>query len=440
MNLAPVSTTTIAVVALGKIGLPVAAYYAARGHRVVGCDTDADLVGAINRGECPIVHEPGLAAMVADTVRAGRLTATTDTAAGVADADVVIVLVPLDVDAQKQPDFDPLDDAFAAIGRGLKPGSLVVMETTVPTGTTRNRLRPAVESGGLRCGRDVSLAFSPERVQSGRVLRDLATYPRVVGGVDPESTERAAAFYEENFGVPAIRLSSAEAAEFCKLAESVYRDVNIALANELARVAVRHGVDIHEVIPAANSQPQSHVHRPGLGVGGHCIPVYPYFLVGGAEDAALTLAARTINDGMPAYAAGLLDQALGGLRGRRVLLLGLTYRPGVRETANSPALALAEHLRRGGAIVACHDPLLDAETVAALGLVPAVPDGSWPADALVLHTADPAYRALDLTGMPSLCVVLDCAGGLDARAAAEHGVIYLGIGRPGLRAAPGVTA
>jgi UDP-N-acetyl-D-mannosaminuronic acid dehydrogenase len=429
------SQTTIAVVALGKIGLPVAAHYAARGHRVIGCDIDAALVAAINRGECPIVHEPGLAEMVASGVRSGRLRATTDTAAGVAQAQVVIVLVPLDVDAQRQPEFGPLDAAFAAIGAGLQPGSLVLLETTVPTGTTSARFGPAIEAEGLRCGRDFSLAFSPERVQSGRVLRDLATYPRIVGGVEPHSTERAATFYEENFGVPAIRLSSAEAAEFCKLAESVYRDVNIALANELARAAGDFGVDIHEVIPAANSQPQSHIHRPGLGVGGHCIPVYPYFLAGSTEDVSLTLTARAINDGMPSHAAGLLEQALGGLAGRRVLVLGLTYRPGVQETAHSPALALAAELQSRGAVVAGHDPLLSADAVAALGLVPGAPDGSWPADAIVLHTADPAYRGLDAAVVPSLRVVLDGAGALDGGRLAERGITYLGIGRPSIQAA-----
>jgi nucleotide sugar dehydrogenase len=431
----PDGRTTIAVVALGKIGLPIAAHYAARGHRVIGCDIDADLVAAINRGDCPIVHEPGLGEMVAAGVRSGRLHATTDTAAAVAEAEVVIVLVPLDVDGRHQPDFGPLDAAYAAIGTGLQPGALVLLETTVPAGTTRARFGPAIEAGGLRCGRDFSLAFSPERVQSGRVLRDLTTYPRVVGGIDPESTERAAAFYEENFGVSAIRLSSAEAAEFCKLAESIYRDVNIALANELARAAGGFGVDIHEVIPAANSQPQSHIHRPGLGVGGHCIPVYPYFLPTQTEDASLTLAARALNDRMPSYAAGALEQALGGLTGRRVLVLGLTYRPGVQETAHSPALALAAELHRRGAMVAGHDPLLNADAVAAFGLVPAAPDGAWPADAIVLHTADPAYRDLDAAAIPSVRVVLDCAGTLDGLGFANKGITYLGIGRPAVPAA-----
>ncbi|MGH2599343.1 MAG: nucleotide sugar dehydrogenase, partial [Dehalococcoidia bacterium] len=375
-----------------------------------------------------------LPAMVAAAVRAGRLCATTETAAGVAEAEVVVVLVPLDVDEQNQPRFGPLDAAFAAIGRGLRPGALVLLETTVPVGTSRGRFLPMLEAAGRRCGEDFFFAFSPERVQSGRIARDLATYPRIVGGIDAASAERAAAFYAENFGVPATVLASAEAAEFCKLAESIYRDVNIALANELARYATAHGIDIHEVLPAANSQPQSHIHRPGLGVGGHCIPVYPYFLTGDADEATLTLTARAINDGMPDYAADLLADALGGLAGRRVLVLGLTYRPGVRETAHSPALALAEVLRGRGAVVAGHDPLLDGEAVSALGLTPGATDGSWQADALVLHTADPAYRALDLRAIPGLRAVLDCAGVLDPSSVAGHGVTYLSIGRPSVRA------
>jgi len=378
--------------------------------------------------------------MVATAVRAGRLWATKDTSAGVADAEVVVVLVPLDVDERNQPRFGPLEAAFTAIGRGLRPGALVLLETTVPVGTARGRFLPLLEADGRRCGVDFFFAFSPERVQSGRIARDLAAYPRIVGGIDAASAERAAAFYAENFGVPVTLLASAEAAEFCKLAESVYRDVNIALANELARYAASHGIDIHEVIPAANSQPQSHIHRPGLGVGGHCIPVYPYFLAGDADEATLTLTARAINDGMPNHAADLLAGTLGGLAGRRVLVLGLTYRPGVRETSHSPALALAEVLRERGAVVAGHDPLLSEEAIMALGLVPGAVDGSWPADALVLHAADPAYRAMDPSVIPGVRAVLDCAGALDPDNVAGRGVAYLGIGRPATRVEAEVQA
>ncbi|MGH2588121.1 MAG: nucleotide sugar dehydrogenase [Dehalococcoidia bacterium] len=431
------SPTTITVVALGKIGLPVAALYASRGHSVVGCDINPAVVEMVNRGESPIQHEPGLAEWLRESVAAGRFRATTDTTAGVADADVVIVLVPLDVDAAKQPDFRAMDAAFDAIARGLRPGALVLVETTVPVGATRQRFLPILESESRRCGRDFFLAFSPERLQSGRIARDLAAYPRVVGGIDPASAERAAAFYRAAHDVDVIALSSAEAAEFCKLAESIERDVNIALANELALYAAAHGVDFFEVLPAANSQPQSHLLRPGLGVGGHCMPVYPYLLTGDAERAELTLAGRSINDGMPRHAAGLLDDALGGLRDRRVLVLGLTYRPGVKEAAYSPALTLIRELERRGADCRGHDPLLTPEEIARLGVAPATPDGGEPFDLVVIHTADSAYAGLDVREIPGLQAVLDCAGALDPARVAQAGAQYLAIGRPSIPAETG---
>lgn len=420
----------VSVVALGKVGLPVAALLASRGHRVAGCDLNPAVVEAVNRGVSHITHEPGLAERVAQEVAAGRLRATTDTAAGVAGADVVIVLAPLDVDAEHRPDFRLMDAAFAAIARGLKPGALVLLETTAPVGTSRQRYLPVLEAGGRRCGRDFFFAFSPERLQSGRVERDLATYPRIVGGIDAASAERAAAFYAAAYGAEVMTLADAEAAEFCKLAESIYRDVNIALANELAAYAAAHGVDFHAVVPAANSQPQSHLHRPGLGVGGHCIPVYPYFLAADAERAGLTLLARTINDEAHRRAADLLDAALGGLRGRRVLILGLTYRPGVKETAHSPALDLAGELARRGATAFGHDPLLHADEVESLGLGAGSPHDGTAYDALVLHTADPEYRELDIASMLGLAVALDCVGALNPRRVTDAGVAYLALGRP----------
>lgn len=419
----------IAVVALGKMGLPVAVWYAARGHDVTGCDINATLVAAINRGECLLPYEPGLAERLRAAVAGGRLRATTDTTEGVHEADVVLVLVPLSIDAGHQPDYRPLDAAFAAIGRGLRSGALVVLETTVAVGDTRRRFLPILRAerpGGVQ---DFHLAFSPERVQAGSVFRDLCAYPRIVGGVDAESGRRAAAFYAENFGVEARLLSSSEAAEFCKLAESIYRDVNIALANELALYAETCGVDVREVFPAANSQPQSHLHTPGVGVGGHCIPVYPYFLIQRTPHSTLAAAARRINDAMPSYAVALLGRHLGGLAGQRVLILGVSFRAGVREAANSPALALARELAAAGARPLAHDPLFMPEELRVLGLEPTTLTPPPAVDAVVLQTAEPLYRTLDFRTFPGLRLVLDGRGALDPQAVAAAGVRYLAIGR-----------
>ncbi|MBI2760542.1 MAG: nucleotide sugar dehydrogenase [Chloroflexi bacterium] len=419
----------IAVVALGKMGLPVAAWYASRGHDVTGCDPNPAIVEAVNPGVSHITHEPGLPEMVREAVTAGRLRATTDTAQGVAGADVVIVLVPLTVDQDHHPDYRALDTAFEAIGRGLSRGALVILETTVAVGDTRNRFLPMLERGTGGGGGSVHLAFSPERVQSGTMFRDLAAYPRVVGGVDDESARRAAAFYVENFGVEAKVLGSAEAAEFCKLAESVYRDVNIALANELALYAETRGVDVREVFPVANSQPQSHLHTPGVGVGGHCIPVYPYLLIDRREHSGLAALARLINDAMPSHAVEMLAQRLGGLAGRRVLILGVSFRAGVKEPAHSPALDLARELEQRGATVFAHDPAFSDTELELLGLYPMAIDPPPEVDAIIVQTADPRYRTVPFERFRGLRVILDGRWALDPVAVERAGIEYVAIGR-----------
>ncbi len=211
------------------------------------------------------------------------------------------MIVPLMLSDEQLPDYRMIDPATDAMAVGLRPGTLVIFETTLPVGDTRRRFGPAIERGsGLAVGDGEAgflLAFSPERVYSGRVFHDLATYPKLVGGVDAASTERALAFYRSVLPAPVWDLTTAEAAEFAKLAETTYRDVNIALANEFARYAERVGVDVLEVIRGANSQPFSHIHQPGIGVGGHCIPVYPHFLISRAPELQIPELARRVNDG-----------------------------------------------------------------------------------------------------------------------------------------------
>ena len=268
----------------------------------------------------PHDDEAALVERVPRLVADGLLRATTDDAAGVRESEVVVVIVPVVVDEARRVDFSHIDAATRDLAGGLQPGTLVIYETTLPIGTTRIRLGPMLEAGsGLRAGADFHLAFSPERVLVGRVLLDLARYPKIVGGTTEEATRRAVAFYEAALepGTEIRALASAEAAEMTKLAETTYRDVNIALANEFAQVAARRGIDVTEVIAAANSQPYSHIHQPGVGVGGHCIPVYPHLLFSAEPDMQLPPVARAVNDGMAAYAVGMLGEALGTLAGRQ---------------------------------------------------------------------------------------------------------------------------
>ncbi len=423
---------TICVVGLGKMGLPVAALFASRGNRVVGADINAAVVAAINAGNSPIDNEPGLDEMVQEAVAAGRLSATTDTSAAVSDSDVVVVLVPLLVDPTRdyEPTYAGIESAMRAIGAGIRPGTLVVLETTLPVGDTRNRLGPIIErESGLRAGHDFYLAFSPERVQSNHVIHNLQTYPKVMGGVNAASTAAAVRFYQECLTTNIIAVPDCETAEFAKIAECVYRDVNIALANELAICAEEAGVDISEVITAANSEPLSNIHRPGLGVGGHCIPVYPYFMINRLSQTSLAASARAINDDMASYAVRTLEAELGTVAGKTVLILGLSYRANVKEPTFSSALLVANALSNAGATVLVHDPLFDADEIARLDLTPAQDLANLPpVAAIVVQAWHNDFASLDWSVFQGSPVVLDGRGALDPVTVGGAGLRYRAVG------------
>jgi nucleotide sugar dehydrogenase len=422
----------IAVVGLGHIGLPLAVQYAGRGHQVIGCDLDARVVEAINRGEAPHADEAALVERVPQLVRDGLLSATTDDEVGVRQAEVVVVIVPVVVDEARAVDYSQIDAATHEVAKGLQRGTLVIYETTLPIGTTRDRLAPLLEAGsGLRLDRDFQLAFSPERVLVGRVLLDLQRYPKIVGATSPEGTQRAVEFYTAVLepGTEIRAMASAEAAEMTKLAETTYRDVNIALANEFAQVAARRGIDVTEVIAAANSQPYSHIHQPGVGVGGHCIPVYPHLLFSAEPGLRLPPLSRAVNDGMAAYAVGQLAEAVGSLEGEAVLILGIGYRGDVQEDFFSSAFLLRDALQAGGATVYAHDPYFDAHHLRRRGFEPYDLDAPLPVRAAILQAAHTAYRELDLASIPGLEVLLDGRNALDRDRVESAGIRYLGVGR-----------
>jgi UDP-N-acetyl-D-mannosaminuronic acid dehydrogenase len=411
------------VVALGKIGLPLAAQIARKGHEVVGCDIDERVVELVGRGEPPFPGEADLDVVLREVVDAGRLRATTDTTAAVREgADLVVAVPPLYVDGDAKPDWGALDAVTDAIAAGLQPGTTVVVETTVPVGTTRKRIAPRLEQGsGLTTEQDFVTAFSPERVFSGRVFQDLATYPKLVGGLSTEGEQRAAALYASFLDAEVWAMAGAEAAELAKLAETTYRDVNIALANEFARAADAIGVDVDHVITAANSQPFSHIHNPGVAVGGHCIPVYPRFFLEGAPDAQLPRTARDVNEAMPAYAVDLL----GDVGGRTVLVLGVAYRGGVKEDAFSGARALRDVLERRGARPVFADPLYSAEELREAGYEPW--DGER-ADAAIVQADHAEYAFLSPDDLPGVTEIVDGRGVLDP--GRFDGVPVRRIGRP----------
>ncbi len=420
----------IAVVGLGHIGLPLAVQYAGRGHTVIGADINPRIVDAIGRGESPHDDEPALLERVPQLVASGNLRATTVTADAVRESEAVVVIVPVVVDAQREIDFRPIDSATHDIGAGLQAGTLVVYETTLPVGTTRDRFGPMLAE---RSGLDLDqfhLAFSPERVLVGRVFADLARYPKIVGGTTEEATRRAAEFYRSVLeeGTEVWAVANAEAAEMTKLAETTYRDVNIAFANELARYAAERDIDVLEVIGAANSQPYSHIHQPGVGVGGHCIPVYPHFLFNGDPSLRLPPLAREINEGMGEFTIDEIEERVGSLDATNVLVLGIAYRADVREDAFSSAFRLRDELVTAGARVYAHDPYFSDDHLRERGFEPYDLDAPEPMKVVIVQAPHQIYRDLDPAAIPGLALFVDGRNAIERAPWEAAGIPYLGIG------------
>jgi len=445
---------TIAVYGLGKMGLPLAAVFADAGARVIGVDIDEGIVRGINQGICHVTGEPGLPELVKRNVGYGRLSATSDLVHAAEEADVMVILVPTLLDYDNKPDMSIVESVCADIAEGLNSGDFVIQESTVPPRTTRNLILPLLERSGLSAG-DFGVAHCPERTASGRAITDITgAYPKIVGGVDGASTETARALYSTINKKGVIAVSDATAAESVKVFEGLYRDVNIALANELAMVCDELGIDATEVFDAANTQPYSHIHVPGCGVGGHCIPVYPYFITETVRSRTDMLRlARRINDGMPAYTVDLLESAFTELNagisiaGARVLVMGVTYRGDVNETRFSPAIVVINELRARGAEVFAYDPVL-GDLVGRFGAIPYDLDsaartggtdetggtgGIEEMDAILIASDHAGFGELDWDMLGERMrhkVVVDGRGILDPKELRSAGYLYKAVGRP----------
>jgi nucleotide sugar dehydrogenase len=426
----------ITVVAMGKIGLPLAVQFASRGHHVVGTDVNQQTVDLINEGKEPFPGESHLQDKLEKVVKSGRLIATNDTTGSVAESEAVVVVVPLFVDAEGIPDFAWMDAATVSIGKGLKKGTLVSYETTLPVGTTRNRFAAMLESeSGLKAGEDFYLAFSPERVFTGRVFEDLRKYPKLVGGINEASGNAAKNFYEqvldfdERFDLAKPNgvwdLGSSEASELAKLAETTYRDVNIGLANQFARFAADNGIDVYSVIDACNSQPFSHIHQPGIAVGGHCIPIYPRMYLWNDPSATVVRAAREANAQMPSYAVDVLEKRHGSLKGQRVVVLGAAYRGGVKETAFSGVFAIVDALKSKGAEALVHDPMYTDAELVAYGFTPY--NFGQAADAAIVQANHAAYADIVSADLPGVRTVVDGRKMLKPGQLSQSDVVVLGV-------------
>jgi len=414
----------VCVVGLGYVGLPTAVLLAMSGRQIVGVDTNPHVLEALASGRA-LLREPGLAALTAQAVASGRMVGSSQPEP--ADAFIVAVPTPVRGLAHKRADLTFVASAVEAVARVLRPGNLVILESTSPPGTTEHMVGPILERGsGLHTGCDFLLCHCPERVLPGQVLNEIVNNARIIGGIDRASAEAAQDLYS-SFVRGKIVLTDATTAELVKLMENIHRDVNIALANELALVAEHVGVNIWEAIELANHHPRVQVLRPGPGVGGHCIAVDPWFMVGAAPRfTPLVAASRAVNDGMPLHVVDLVESMLGGLAGRRVVILGLTYKAGVDDTRESPSAVVIEHLRRAGAHVSAHDAVVAMEIP-----LDTLADG---ADCLVLLVDHQAYAHLDPSVIAARMrrkVLVDARGFFDVEAWTEAGfeVARLGDGR-----------
>ncbi len=347
----------------------------------------------------------------------------------------MIILVPTLLDLNNNPDMSIVRSVCVDIAKGLGPGDFVIQESTVPPRTTRDMILPILEGSG-HCVGDFGVAHCPERTSSGRAIIDITgAYPKIVGGIDIASTETARALYLAINKKGIIAVSDATAAESVKVFEGLYRDVNIALANELAMVCDELGIDAREVFDAANTQPYSHIHAPGCGVGGHCIPVYPYFIINTVDASTDMLKlARRINDGMPAYTVDILKSTLAklgvGISGARVLLLGVTYRGDVNETRFSPAIDVINELKNRGAEVFAHDPVL-GDGVKRFGAIPTDLDSIDAIDAILIASDHAGFKEINWDRIGRLMrhrVVVDGRNILDPEELRLKGYLYQAVG------------
>jgi UDP-N-acetyl-D-mannosaminuronic acid dehydrogenase len=421
----------LAVIGLGYVGLPVAALFAGRGFDVLGIEIQQERVDKINDGISPIEgDEPGLAELLREARRTGRLHATTDYRE-LHDRDVVLIDVETPVDENHVPRYEALRAALISLRPVLKQRALVVIESTIAPGTMEKVARPLLESEGKKLNQDFYLGNCPERVMPGKLLKNLQLLSRVVGAGSPETAETMAALYR-NIVDADLDPTDWATAELVKTVENAYRDVQIAFANEVALICEALGGDVWKVRELVNKSPYRQMHLPGAGVGGHCIPKDPWLLVYGVREQDLPLkivpAARSVNDGMPLHMADLLERALSEagreLAGARVLVMGYAYLENSDDSRNSPSIALLDYLEQHGAEVVVHDPFIPQYQGELLEM-------AKDCDAVVVMAAHNRYKALALDELKAVLrtpVIVDGRNVFPGLRQSVDGWIYRGIG------------
>jgi UDP-N-acetyl-D-mannosaminuronic acid dehydrogenase len=422
----------LVVIGLGYVGLPTAVLFANRGFSVLGMDADIAKVEAVNSGKC-YIHGSSLADMLLEAVNRGFLRATTDAVEAIRESDAVIIAVPTPA-RDGIADLTYLRDALETVKKGLHRGLLVVIESTVPPGTITGLAKPLLEDSGLKTEEDFYLAYVPERIAPGRAIEELLSVPRVVGGVGPKSTEKTIELY----GKVNSKLLPTDAitAEFVKLIENTYRDLNIAYANLLAFIAEKLGVDVYEAIRLSNTHPRVNVHMPGAGVGGPCLTKDPYMLTLLLPDfwgSDLIRIARRINEYMPKHMVDIIKRALTDARltitNAKIAVLGAAYKGGTDDTRESPAGHIVRELLSGGARVVVYDPYTNESFGAKRAFT--LEEATRDADAIVVVTDHPEFKEIDLNVIGKLVkykIIIDGRRVIDPHYAIKYGFKYYGVG------------
>ena len=418
---------SLCIIGLGYIGLPMAGVLASKGIQVTGMDINADIIDGLKAGKLHI-FEPGLRELALGALDSGHLQVSTE----VCPADAFIIAVPTPFYDDKRADLRYVVSAAESIVPHLQPGNLVMLESTSPPKTTTDIAAPILEKSGLKAGEDFLLAYSPERVLPGRILQELIDNSHVIGGVNRASAEAGRDLYSL-FVKGKIILTDATTAEMVKLMENTSRDINIAIANEFSRLAEEFSVDIWEAIGIANHHPRVEILQPGVGVGGHCISVDPWFLVEASpETAQLIRTARQVNDNQPAFIAELIKKASGALKGKKIAILGLSFKPNVDDLRESPAVELVHHLASQGAVVSAYEPYKPNAGLPGVCQVDSLDAVLSDAEVIVLAVNHNQFRGLDpeeIRGKTKAVMVFDCVHAWDKHAWGSAGFKFFGLAR-----------
>ncbi|MEM3638097.1 MAG: nucleotide sugar dehydrogenase [Conexivisphaerales archaeon] len=432
----------VGVLGLGRIGLPTAVMFAKAGAKVLGGDISHEVVKMIKSGISKFVDEPGLNQMLREVIASNKLFPSTDIGKVISNSKLIIVCVPTPINDSKSPDYSYVLSACESIGKQMQKGSIIVIESTVGPGTVEREVKTAIERhSGLVAGKDFGLASCPERSDPGRIMNNMRSVPRVVGALDEKTSDVLAEIYSAVFGVKVVKVSNPKTANAVKLTENLFRDVNIALANEFALLYEKLGVDTVEVINACSTKYNFMPHYPGCGVGGPCLPSNPYYLIAEAVKVGnipyLVRMAREINDRMPEHVVELVLESLNDtgktVRGSKIVLFGVSYKPDVRDIQLTPAERVYKGLKELGARLEVYDPYYCGEKVFDNVVKEDMYEAAKGADCVVILTAHSQFQKIDLAKLSKVmkkpaCLV-DSRNVLDLREVGKHNFSYRGVGR-----------